>query len=246
MTFNWGCTGFFLAPAPLLSLPLFAMELRWRGTEKKRHVPGLKRGLLLIASCLTSLVSRHPRRRDQKVRGFVFAGEGDGQIVGQIVSDRERKGVREGREGKRTAKYIRRGPTTEAGEKLLESGTYRRWWYSRKETYLIKNSTRETVAPRRAASLKLLPPLQITTYVGWTLFTFPAIASTAAAASYETFAISNPGEPAENAYALWWRVFINIHMYIVHYFEAPRERFRIFDWNYISAAILHPLFLRYT
>lgn len=71
-----------------------------------------------------------------------------------------------GRKEKRTAKYIGEPPTTGAGEKLLESGTYRRWWYPRKETYLIKNSTEKPWLLVDADSLKLLPPLQITTYVG--------------------------------------------------------------------------------
>lgn len=58
--------------------------LRWRGTEKRRHVPSLKRGLLLIASCLTSLVSRHPRRRNWRAgwagtRKFVVSLRGWGR-----------------------------------------------------------------------------------------------------------------------------------------------------------------------
>lgn len=48
--------------------------------KRKRRIPNLKRGLLLIASCLTSLVSRHPwpdgrtaageGKRHEKLRGF--------------------------------------------------------------------------------------------------------------------------------------------------------------------------------
>jgi len=63
-----------------------------------------------------------------------------GRIVGRIVSDKVEE------EEKRAAEH-RRLPTK---EKLLESGTYRRWWYQRKETYLIKNATEK---PRQ------LPPL---------------------------------------------------------------------------------------
>lgn len=52
--------------------------------RKKRYVLSLKRGLLLIASCLTLLVSRHPRRRNWRAgragtRKFVVSPRGWGR-----------------------------------------------------------------------------------------------------------------------------------------------------------------------